>query len=187
MIAPRRCEHDRIRIAYVSADFHEHATSHLMAGLIEHHDRSRFETVGVSFGPDDGSATQHRIRGAFERFLDVRGCSDLEAARRIREHEVDIAVDLKGFTGDCRPGILASRPAPLQVNYLGYPGTMGADFIDYIIADRWVIPPEQRCCYAEQRCRHASKPACRRVPSCSAPSTIPSRSCPKYSISGCVC
>ena len=149
-IAPRRCEHDRIRIAYVSADFHEHATSHLMAGLIEHHDRSRFETVGVSFGPDDGSATQHRIRGAFERFLDVRGCSDLEAARRIREHEVDIAVDLKGFTGDCRPGILASRPAPLQVNYLGYPGTMGADFIDYIIADRWVIPPEQRCCYAEQ-------------------------------------
>ena len=80
-IAPRRCEHDRIRIAYVSADFHEHATSYLMAGLIEHHDRSRFETVGVSFGPDDGSATQHRIRGAFERFLDVRGCSDLEAAR----------------------------------------------------------------------------------------------------------
>jgi protein O-GlcNAc transferase len=147
---PGRYQHDRIRIGYVSADFHEHATSHLMAGLIEHHDRSRFETIGVSFGPDDGSATQHRIRGAFERILDVRGCSDLEAARRIRELEVDIAVDLKGFTGDCRPGILVSRPAPLQVNYLGYPGTMGADFIDYIIADRWVIPPEHRRFYAEQ-------------------------------------
>jgi protein O-GlcNAc transferase len=149
-IAPGRYDHDRMRIAYVSADFHEHATSHLLAGLIEHHDRKRFEIIGVSFGPDDGSATQHRIRGAFERFLDVRRMSDLEAAKRIRALEVDIAVDLKGFTADCRPAILASRPAPLQVSYLGYPGTMGADFIDYIIADRRVIPPDERCFYAEQ-------------------------------------
>jgi protein O-GlcNAc transferase len=148
--APPRYGHDRIRLAYVSADFHEHATSHLMAGLIEHHDRSRFETIGVSFGPDDDSETQRRIRGAFDRFVDVRGRSDLEAGKCIRELEVDIAVDLKGFTGDCRPGILVSRPAPLQVSYLGYPGTMGADFIDYIIADRWVIPPDQRRFYAEE-------------------------------------
>jgi protein O-GlcNAc transferase len=148
--ASPRYDHERIRLAYVSADFHEHATSHLMAGLIEHHDRNRFETIAISFGPDDDSETQRRIRGAFDRFVDVRGCSDLEAGRRIRELEVDIAVDLKGFTGDCRPGILVSRPAPLQVSYLGYPGTMGADFIDYIIADRWVIPPDQRRYYAEE-------------------------------------
>jgi protein O-GlcNAc transferase len=148
--AHHRYAHDRIRLAYVSADFHEHATAHLMAGLIEHHDRSRFETIGVSFGPDDGSEMQRRIRGAFERFLDVRGRSDVEAAKLIRALEVDIAVDLKGYTGDCRPGILASRPAPLQVGFLGYPGTMGADFIDYIIADRWVIPPDHRRFYAEQ-------------------------------------
>ncbi len=149
-MAPHGATHDRIRLAYVSADFHEHATAYLLAGLIEHHDRSRFETIGISFGPDDGSATARRIRTAFERFHDVGGLSDPAAAALIRELEVDIAVDLKGFTADCRPGILAPHPAALQVAYLGFPGTMGADFIDYVIADRRVIPREERHCYAEQ-------------------------------------
>jgi protein O-GlcNAc transferase len=149
-LAPPRYDHDRIRLAYLSADFHDHATAYLLAGLIEQHDRARFEVIGVSFGPDDASGTQHRIRGAFDRFLDVRGASDLAAAELIRKHEADIAVDLKGFTAGCRPGILASRPAPVQAAYLGFPGTMGANFIDYIIADRWVIPPDAHCFFAEK-------------------------------------
>jgi protein O-GlcNAc transferase len=148
-LAPTRYDHERIRLAYLSADFHDHATAYLLAGLIEQHDRSRFEVIGVSFGPDDGSATQHRIRGAFDHFLDVRGSSDLAAAELIRKHEADIAIDLKGFTGGCRPGILAPHPAPVQAAYLGFPGTMGSDFIDYIIADRWVIPPDAHRFYAE--------------------------------------
>jgi protein O-GlcNAc transferase len=149
-LAPPRYDHDRIRLAYLSADLHDHATAYLLAGLIEQHDRSRFEVIGVSFGPDDDSNTRHRIRGAFDRFLDVRGLSDLAAAELIRAHEVDIAIDLKGFTAGCRPGILAPRPAPVQAAYLGYPGTMGAHFIDYIIADRWVIPPDAHPSYAEK-------------------------------------
>jgi protein O-GlcNAc transferase len=143
-------DHDRIRLAYLSADFHDHATAYLLSGLIEQHDRSRFELTGVSFGPDDDSRTQHRIRGAFDRFLDVRSLSDLAAAELIRAHEVDIAVDLKGFTQGCRPAIFASRPAPVQVAYLGFPGTMGADFIDYIIADRWVVSTDADRFYAEK-------------------------------------
>jgi protein O-GlcNAc transferase len=149
-IAPPRYHHDRIRLGYLSADFYEHATAYLLAGLIEQHDRSRFEVIGVSFGPNDASGTRHRIRGAFDRFLDVRGLSDLAAAELIRTHEIDVAIDLKGFTGGCRPGILAPRPAPVQAAYLGFPGTMGADFIDYIIADRWVIPPDAHGCYTEK-------------------------------------
>jgi protein O-GlcNAc transferase len=106
-LAPPHYDHDRIPLAYLSADFHDHATAYLLAGLIERHDRSRFEVIGVSFGSDDASHTQHRIRGAFDRFLCVRGSSDLAAAELIRMHEVDIAVHLKGFTNGCRPGILA--------------------------------------------------------------------------------
>jgi protein O-GlcNAc transferase len=149
-LAPPHYDHDRIRLAYLSADFHDHATAYLLSGLIEQHDRGRFEVVGVSFGPDDDSSTRHRIRGAFDRFLDARGLSDLAAAEFVRSHEVDIAIDLKGFTGGCRPGIMASRPAPVQAAYLGFPGTMGADFIDYIIADRWVIPPDAHRFYTEK-------------------------------------
>jgi protein O-GlcNAc transferase len=149
-LAPPCHDHRRIRLAYLSADFRDHATAYLLTGLIEQHDRSRFEVIGFSFGPDDDSPTRQRICGAFDRFLDVRGLSDLAAAELIRAHEVDIAIDLKGFTAGCRPGILAPRPAPVQAAYLGYPGTMGAHFIDYIIADRWVIPPDAHCFYAEK-------------------------------------
>jgi predicted O-linked N-acetylglucosamine transferase (SPINDLY family) len=142
--------HDRIRLAYLSADFREHATSHLAAGLFEQHDRSRFAITALSFGEDDDSAVRRRVAAAFERFIDVRDESDQDIAELMRRHEIDIAVDLMGFTKDNRHGVLARRPAPIQVNYLGYPGTMGAPFVDYIIADATVIPEEHDACYAER-------------------------------------
>ena len=140
----------RLRLAYLSADFHEHATGHLMARLFELHDRDRFEVFGVSFGPDDGSPMRARLKRAFDRFADVRALSDAQAARELRDLGIDVAVDLKGHTGDARPGILARRPAPIQVSYLGYPGTVGAPWIDYVLADRWVIPPAAQPCYTER-------------------------------------
>jgi len=145
-----RYRHDRIRVAYLSADFHDHATAHLMAGVFEHHDRKRFETVAISFGPDDKSTMRNSLVRSFERFVDVQDRSDAETATLLRNMEIDIAVDLKGFTDGSRPGILVWRPAPVQVNYLGHPGTMGADFIDYIIADRTVIPERHRAYYREK-------------------------------------
>ncbi len=142
--------HDRIRVAYVSADFHEHATAYLMAELFERHDRARFEVLGVSFGPADQSALRRRLVSAFDQFHDVRAKGDREVAALLNEQQVDIAVDLKGFTTGCRPEILAHRPAPIQVNYLGYPGTMGADFIDYVIADKIVLPNDQQPFFTEK-------------------------------------
>ena len=148
-IAPGRYDHDRIRLAYLSADFRDHPVSRSLAGLIERHDRSRFETIAISFGPDDDSEMRARIKGAFERFIDVDALGDFEAAKLLRTLEVDIAVDLMGFTEGCRPGILAPHPAPLQVAFLGYAGTTGTDFIDYIIADRVAVPEQQRAFYSE--------------------------------------
>ena len=141
--------HDRIRVAYLSANFNDHSVARLMAGVFEHHDKTKFETLGVAFGTDKGEM-HTRVRRSFERFLDVGTKTDREAAQLIRELEVDIAVDLMGFTVHCRPGILSFRPAPVQVNYLGFPGTMGAGHIDYIIADRFVLPEDHRRHYAEQ-------------------------------------
>ena len=143
-------DHDKIRLAYLSADFHDHATANLMAGVFEQHDRSHFEIIAVSFGPPSASDMRKRLAGAFDRFIDVRLQSDHAIAETIRKLEIDIAVDLKGFTEHCRPGILARRPAPIQVNYLGYPGTMGAPYIDYIIADRVVIPVADQQFYSEK-------------------------------------
>jgi predicted O-linked N-acetylglucosamine transferase (SPINDLY family) len=145
-----RYRHDRIRVAYLSADYHSHATSYLAAGLFESHDKARFETVAISFGPDDSSGMRDRLVRAFDRFIDVRDKSDRAAAEMIRGMEIDIAVDLKGFTGDSRPGILAFRPAPVQVNYLGHPGTMGARYIDYLIADERIVPEEHEGYYSEK-------------------------------------
>jgi len=145
-----RYRHGRIRVAYVSSDFREHPLGHLMAGLFEQHDRERFETIAVSLGPDDSSAMRSRLKGAFERFIDVRQRNDREVAQLLREMEVDVAVDGNGFTTGARPGIFALRPAPVQVNYLGYPGTMGADYIDYLLADEIVIPREHQDWYAEK-------------------------------------
>lgn len=142
--------HERIRLAYVSADFRHHATASLIAELIELHDRDKFEVVAVSFGPDDRSAMRRRLTDAFDRFYDAAGRPSGEIARIIREAEIDIAVDLKGFTSDSRPEIFAFRPAPIQVSYLGYPGTTGTPFLDYVLADPIVLPFDQQPFYAEK-------------------------------------
>jgi protein O-GlcNAc transferase len=147
---PRSIRPDRIRIAYLSADYRLHATAYLMAELFELHDRNRFEIIGVSFGSDDRSATRARLVQAFDCFHDVRTMNDQAVAKRIEELDVHIAVDLKGHTGEARPGILAYRPAPIQVSYLGYPGTIGADFVDYVIADGIVLPFDQQPHYSEK-------------------------------------
>jgi protein O-GlcNAc transferase len=145
-----RYEHPRIRLAYLSADLRDHPVAQLMAGVFEAHDRSAFETYAIAFGPDRDDPLRARLRQAFEHFIVLDDRDDQLAAELLRELEIDIAVDLMGYTRHCRTGILARRPAPVQVNYLGYPGTMGADFIDYIIADRHVIPPEDAVHYAER-------------------------------------
>jgi predicted O-linked N-acetylglucosamine transferase (SPINDLY family) len=145
-----RDDRDRIRIGYFSADFHGHATGYLAAELFEIHDRSRFELIAFSFGPEDTGEMRQRLRAAFDQFIDVRNLSDRAVAAFASKLEIDIAVDLKGFTTDSRTGIFALRPAPVQVSYLGYPGTMGADFIDYLIADRVLIPAASRRCFAEK-------------------------------------
>lgn len=147
--AGERYAHDKIRIAYLSADFHQHPTACLMAELFELHDHTQFEVIGISFGPDDQSAIRARLIAAFDQFHDVRLMSDAQAAVLVRELEVDVAIDLKGYTENARFGILVHRPAPVQVNYLGYPGTMGADFIDYVIADKHVLPFEQAPHFSE--------------------------------------
>src|SRR5258706_3616356 len=142
--------HHKIRVAYISANFFHHATSWLAAGLFEHHDKSRFETISVSLVADDGSEMRARTRAAFDCFIHPERPTDLETAALLRRMEVDIAVDLMGFASGCRPGILALRPAPVQVNFLGHPGTMGASYVDYIVADRIVIPHEHRRFYTEK-------------------------------------
>jgi protein O-GlcNAc transferase len=145
-----RYSHDRIRLGYFSADFCEHATAYLAAGLFESHDRSRFEVTGISFGPDLNSPLRKRIKGAFERFIDVHDKSDHDVADLVRGLEIDIAVDLMGFTKNNRLNVFARRPAPIQVNYLGYIGTMGADFIDYVIADKIALPHDQQAFFTEK-------------------------------------
>jgi predicted O-linked N-acetylglucosamine transferase (SPINDLY family) len=145
-----RWSHARIRVAYLSSDFYQHATAVLAARLFELHDRTRFEVLGLSFGPDDGSDMRRRLAAAFDRFIDVRGLSDDEVAARVRELEVDILVDLKGYTQDSRPGIVLRRAAPIQVSYLGYPGTLGTDRVDYVIGDPYVLPPGLQPFYAER-------------------------------------
>jgi protein O-GlcNAc transferase len=141
--------HDRIRVAYVSADFGEHPTSYLIAGLIEEHDRARFKIIGVSLGAGTPSAMRSRITAAFDQFTDAGRKDDREVAALLRHLEVDIAVDLMGFTHESRPGIFALRPAPAHVNYLGFPATMGADYMDYVIADRFVVPAGRQVHYRE--------------------------------------
>ncbi len=144
-----RFRHDRIRIAYVSSDFRDHATSVLLARLFELHDRRRFEITAISLQPETSSPMGARLKDAFERFIYVGDRGDREIAQRLRELETDIVVDLNGFTINARTGVMALRPAPLQVNYLGYPGTMGAPYIDYLLADDFVVPRTARAHYSE--------------------------------------
>jgi protein O-GlcNAc transferase len=141
---------DRIKLAYVSADFRSHPVAHLIVELFELHDRSRFEVIGVSLGADDRSDMRARLVQAFDRFYDVRSMPDRDVAVMLNEFRTDIVVDLTGYTMGCRPEILAWRPAPIAVSYLGYPGAMGADFIDYIIADPIVLPFDRQPCYPER-------------------------------------
>jgi protein O-GlcNAc transferase len=149
-LATARYRHDRIRLAYLSADFHQHPTAQLLAELFERHDRTRFEATAVSFGPNDGSLMRARLEKAFDHFEDTRGRSDAEVAACLRARETDIAVDLNGHTHGARPGIFAHRPAPVQVNYLVYPGTTGAPFMDFILADRIVLPIDQQAFVSEK-------------------------------------
>ncbi|MCI3131388.1 tetratricopeptide repeat protein [Phenylobacterium aquaticum] len=143
-------EHDRIRVAYVSSDFRIHAVGHLVSELFCHHDRSRFEVTGYALGPRADDEVRRRIQGDLERFVDVADMDDLAVAQAIRSAETDIVIDLNGFTTHCRTGIFTYRPAPIQINYLGYPGTMGMDAYDYVIADRHVIPPGSEVHFTEK-------------------------------------
>jgi protein O-GlcNAc transferase len=142
--------HRRIRVAYLSADFHDHAVGQLTAQLFERHDRSRFEVTGLSLGADRNSQMRRRFESAFEHFVDVEDKSDQDIAELIRRLEIDVAVDLMGFTTNNRLDVLARRPAPIQVNYLGYLGTLGADFMDYVIGDRIALPFEQQPFFTER-------------------------------------
>jgi protein O-GlcNAc transferase len=145
-----RYDHNRIRVAYLSADFRQHPVATLLAGVIQCHDKSFFDITALSCGTEDGSEIRRRIQASFDRFVDVQTHGNDQIANLIKELEIDILVDLMGYTTDSRTGILARRAAPVQVNYLGYPGTMGADYIDYLIADRIVVPPSHQPFYTEK-------------------------------------
>ncbi|HXH03241.1 MAG TPA: tetratricopeptide repeat protein, partial [Candidatus Competibacteraceae bacterium] len=148
--ADRRRPRERLRIGYLSADFRNHAVGHLLPGLFEQHDRRRFEVLAYSCGEDDGSATRARIVQAADRFVDIGRLGARDGAERIYRDEVDILVDLTGYTSDGRLDICALRPAPVQVSYLGFPGSSGADFLDYVITDRILTPEDQAGCYSEK-------------------------------------
>jgi protein O-GlcNAc transferase len=143
-------EKQRIRLGYLSGDFHQHATAQLMAELFERHNRDRFEVFAYSYGPDDNSPMRARLCSAFDRFVDIGALSHREAARSIHADKVDILIDLKGYTHHARSAISAYRPAPVQVSYLGFPATMGAEFIDYIIVDPFVVPGSQQPFFSER-------------------------------------
>jgi predicted O-linked N-acetylglucosamine transferase (SPINDLY family) len=145
-----RYAHDKIRIGYVSGEFRQHATSVLMARLFELHDKNRFELFAFDNGIDDGSELRQRINAAFDRIIDIRRLSDVKAASEIKRNEIDILINLNGFPGEARNGVFGYRPAPIQVNYIGFAGTLGADYMDYIVADRYVIPADEMDCYVEK-------------------------------------
>jgi predicted O-linked N-acetylglucosamine transferase (SPINDLY family) len=149
-ISRKQSPASRLRVAYMSPDFRNHATSYLMAGLFEQHDRERFEISAISYGPDDQSEMRNRLKAAFERFEDVSHLTDGDVVNLTRKLDIEILVDLGGLVAGARPRILAHRPASIQVNYLGFPGTMGTSFIDYILADRIVIPEVEQPHYAEK-------------------------------------
>jgi protein O-GlcNAc transferase len=140
----------RLRIGYFSADFCEHPVAYLMAKVLETHDRKRFEVYGYSIGPAKDDDMRQRLIEAFDVFIDVHNMTDLDVALLARQDKIDIAIDLTGYTKYHRAGIFAYRAASVQINYLGYPGTMGADFIDYIIADQNLIPMDSQKFYSEK-------------------------------------
>ncbi|HEY1315295.1 MAG TPA: tetratricopeptide repeat protein [Steroidobacteraceae bacterium] len=147
---PPRRRGDKLRIGYFSADFRHHPVSLLSAQLFETHDRSKFDFTAFSFGPATNDAMRARLVRAFDQFIDVRDRSDADVARLARDKGIDIAVDLGGFTEHSRTKIFALRAAPVQISYLGYPGTMGAVYMDYLIGDRTVVPQTHQGHYAEK-------------------------------------
>jgi predicted O-linked N-acetylglucosamine transferase (SPINDLY family) len=173
-VPPPRAAGSRIRVAFVSADFGEHPVSYLLVGVLERLDRRRFEVIGISLAPARTEPFAQRVRAAFDRFVDVADRSDRRIALQLREWGVDIAVDLMGFTQGMRLGIFAYRAAPVQVGFLGYAGTLGAPYMDYLLADAVAIPEGREECFAEQVVR---------LPHCFLPNddrreiaTIPTRS-----------
>jgi predicted O-linked N-acetylglucosamine transferase (SPINDLY family) len=164
-VAARYPRHERIRIGYFSADFFGHATMRLMAEMFEAHDRARFELIGFEFGPEQRDIWRARAEAAMDRFIDVRAMSDRAVAELARSLEVDIAIDLKGFTKHDRMEIFAERAAPVQATFLGFPGTNGAEFFDYVIADPIVIPDGSEQFYTEKvvRLPGSYQPNCREI------------------------
>jgi protein O-GlcNAc transferase len=162
---------ERIRLGYFSADFHDHAMAYLAGELFERHNRTRFDVCAISYARDDGSSMRQRLVKAFDRFVDVRRKTDEEIRQAIQEMQIDICIDLTGFTTNSRTGVLATRPAPVQVYYLGFPGTSGAPFFDYLIADETVIPPADRHHYSENvvYLPHTYQPNLRERPFSNAP------------------
>ncbi len=145
-----RDQNKKIRIAYYSSDFHNHATMYLMANLFELHDKSKFEIYAFSFGPDDNSKIRKRVIKSFDKFIDVKEKTIQEIVKISRELNIDIAIDLKGFTKDNRFELFIERCAPIQISYLGFPSTTGSDCIDYLIADKMVIPVQNKKYYSEK-------------------------------------
>ena len=150
MLARPRRAGSRIALGYLSADFRTHPVAQLIVETFERHDRARFAVHGYSYGRDDGTPFRRRLAGAFDRFIDLQEASLAEAVRQITADEVDILIDLTGYTRHARTAILAFRPAPIQVNYLGYPGTMGTATVDYILVNPFVVPPEQQPFFTEK-------------------------------------
>lgn len=140
----------KIRVGYLSGEFREQATSLLLVGVLEQHDKNDFEIVVFDNGFDDGGPTRQRINGAVDAVIDISTMGDVEATAAIRAENIDILVNLNGYFGAQRNGVFARRAAPIQVNYLGFPGTLGAGFMDYIIADQHVLPAEHRRFYSEK-------------------------------------
>lgn len=165
--------HSRLRLAYLSADFGNHPVAHALAPVIERHSRDELEIIGISIAPQPPHPMLRRLASAFDELIDVSRTPDRQVALHLRAREIDVLVDLSGYTARSRPNILAARPASLQVNFLGYPGTLGAAFMDLIIADRVVIPEDSQVHYDE---RVAYLPGCllppaevKRVPTASPP------------------
>lgn len=144
-----RAHGGRLRVGYLSSDFHSHATSQLLVQVLEAHDRGAFEVFALSAGADDGSALRRRVRAAVEHFEDLRGRSHAQIAERVRERRIDLLVDLKGATQDNLLPVFAARPAPLQLSWLGFPGTTGAPYIDYVVGDPIVTPLEHAAHFSE--------------------------------------
>jgi len=143
-------QHHKIRIGYLCGEFRNQATSILMAGVWELHDKSKFEIFAFDNGYDDRSEYRYRIENAFGKLFDISKLSDLNAAKLIQAHEIDILVNLNGFFGLPRQGVFSYKPAPIQVNYLGFPGTLGASYMDYLIADKVALPDESKKYYVEK-------------------------------------